>query len=286
MELKSIIRNLKSAIKAVHNSIFSAFQHSNCMRRQICIKFLLIIFYIVFQSGFVHASPKTIKFIKEYNGSFVTTVKGTSLSQPPYISVIRSKDGVTYLFNKFRKIRNLATHNKALRLERELLRNDFSSRMVVAVLSHPTDNYKMDNVKMFELENKQRIEVKVSYFHRDREYFIPPFKSIHYRIYVVKKSDLPVILNAEHIKKKIKKSKKKPFKTIYGTLQNWEEHGKQLALINKSKRKKRVYYIKGSLQEDLKQYVGKFVALRGEVITDSESVYEADFMVKKIVKIY
>ena len=256
------------------------------MRRQIYIKLLLIIFCIAFQSGFVYASPKKIKFIKEYHGNFITTVKGTNLGQPPYISVIRSKDGVTYLFNKFRKIRNLTTHNKALRLERELLRNDFSSRMVIAILSHPTDNYKIDKVKILEHEDKQKIEVKASYFHNDRDYSIPPFKSIHYRFYVVKQSDLPVILNSERIEKKIKKSSKKHFKTIYGTLQNWEEQGKQLALINKSKRKKRVYYIKGSLQEDLKQYVGKFMALRGEVITDSESIYEADFMVKKIIKIY
>ena len=247
---------------------------------------IIIILFVSLYAAFVHASPKTIKFIKEYHGNFVTTVKGTNLSQPPYISVIRSKDGVTYLFNKFRKIRNLTTHNKALHLERELLRNNFSSRMVIAVLSHPTDNYKIDKVKILEDENKQKIEVNAFYFHSDREYSIPPFKSIHYRFYVVKQSDLPVILNSERLKKKTKKSSKKPFKTIYGTLQNWEDHGKQLALINKRKRKKRVYYIKGSLQEDLKQYVGKFMALRGEVITDSESVYEADFMVKKIVKIY
>ena len=256
------------------------------MQKQIYIKFLPIILFVSLHAAFVHASPKRIKFIKEYTGNFITTVKGTNLGQPPYISVIRSKDGVTYLFNKFRKIRNLTTHNKALRLERELLRNDFSSRMVIAVLSHPTDNYKIDKVKILEDENKQKIEVNAFYFHSDREYSIPPFKSIHYRFYVVKQSDLPVILNSERIKKKTKKPSKKPFKTIYGTLQNWEDHGKQLALINKRKRKKRVYYIKGSLQEDLKQYVGKFMALRGEVITDSESIYEADFMVKKIVKIY
>ena len=250
------------------------------------IIFFPLIFFISFYAGFVHASPKKIKIIKEYHGNFVTTVKGTNLSQSPYISVIRSKDGVTYLFNKFRKIRKLTTHNKALHLERQLLRNDFSSRMLIAVLSHPTDNYKIDKVKILEHENKQKIEVEAFYFHSDREYSIPPFKSIHYRFYVVKQSDLPVILNSERIKKKTKKPSKKPFKTIYGTLQNWEDHGKQLALINKSKRKKRVYYIKGVLQEKLRQYVGKYMALRGEVITDSESVYEADLFVKKIVKVY
>ena len=247
--------------------------------------FILIIASLVLINS-VHASPKRIKFIKEYTGNFITTVKGTNLGQPPYISVIRSKDGVTYLFNKFRKIRNLTTHNKALRLERELLRNDFSSRMVIAVLSHPTDNYKIDKVQMLEHESEEKIEVKAFYLHSERDYPIPPFKSIHYRFFVVKQSALPVILDSERIKKKIKKSSKKSFKTIYGTLQNWEDQGKQLALINKRKRKKRVYYIKGSLQEDLKQYVGKFMALRGEVIKDSESVYEADLMVKKIIKIY
>ena len=250
------------------------------------LKIITIMFFVSLHATFLHASPKKIKFIKEYRGNFITTVKGTNLSQPPYISVIRSKDGVSYLFNKFRKIRNITTHNRALRLERQLLRNDFSSRMVIAVLSHPTDNYKIDKVKILEHESKQKIEVKAFYFHSNREYSIPPFKSIHYRFYVVKHSDLPVILSSEHIKKKTKKLSKKPFKTIYGTLQNWENQGKQLALINKSKRKKRVYYIKGSLQEDLKQYIGKFMALRGEVIKDSESIYEADFMIKKIIKIY
>ena len=264
----------------------SLFQHSNYMRRQIGIKFLAILFCIVFLQGLAHASPKKVKFLKEYRGYFVTTVKGTSKSLPPYLRVIRSKEGVSYLFNDFRKIRNLTTHNKALHLERVLVRNDFSKKMVVALLSQPTDNYKMEKVRIVEFESEQKLEVTASYFHNDKDYPIPPFKSIFYRFYVVKQSDLPVILNAELIKKKIKKSKKKPFKTIYGTLQDWEDNGKQLALINKSKRKKRVYYIKGSMQEELKQHVGKFLALRGEVIKDSESVYEADLTVKKIVKVY
>lgn len=276
----------KTPILKTQYSIFPAFQHSNCMRRQICIKFLLIFFFAVFHPNFVHSSQKTVKIFKEYRGNFVTTVKGKSPSQLPYIKVVRSKEGITYLFNKFRKIRKFTTHNKALYLERELLKNNFSTKMIIAILSQPTDNYKFEKVKIFEHENDQMIEVKVSYFHKNREYSIPPFKSIFYRFYAVKQSHFPVVLNAGFARKKIPKSREKSLTTVYGTLQNWEDTGKQLALINKSKRKKRVYYIKGVLQEELKEHVGKFMGLRGEVTLDSESIYEADFLVKKIVKVY
>lgn len=248
--------------------------------------FSTIIFSVTLHAAFVHASPQEIKFIKEYNGTFATTVKGESKSQPPYISVIRSKEGVTYLFNKFRKIRNLITHSKARHLELELLRNDFSSKMIVAILSHPTDNYEMTHIKMRNLESEQKIEVDLSYYHQDMEYPISPFKSIHYGFYLVKQSNFPVILNAKQIEEKTSKKEQSTLSLIYGTLQNWEDNGKKLVLIDSGERKKRVYYINGDLEEELQQYVGKFMALQGEIIKDSESVYEADFMVDKIVKIY
>lgn len=286
LELKSAIRNLQSKIKVIYYSLIPELHYFNCRRSKLSSQLIVIFFLAVFHPGFVHASQKTVKIFKEYHGNFVTTVKGKSQSQLPYIKVIRSKEGITYLFNKFRKIRKLTTHNKALYLERELLKNNFSARMVVAIFSHPTDNYKFEKVKIVEHENDQRIEVKVSYFHKNKEYSVPPFKSIFYRFYVVKQSHLPVVLMAGLAQKKISKPRKKSFVTVYGTLQNWKDNGKQLALINKSKRKKRVYYIKGALQKELEQYIGKFMGLRGEVTLDSESIYEADFLVKKIVKVY
>ncbi len=253
---------------------------------KLILKFLIIIFCIIFQSNFVFASPKKIKILKEYHGNFITNVKGIGESKPPYVRVVRSKKGINYLFNKFRKIRNLITHNKALYLERKLLKTNFSSKMVIAILSFPTDNYKITNIKIIEHENEKNIEVKVSYFHKNASYSIPPFKAIFYKFYVIKQSHLPVVLTAELINKKNPKKKKKSLTTMYGTLQKWGEQGEQLALINKSKRKKRVFYLKGTLLDELEQYVGKFIALRGEVTLDSESIYEADFLVTKIVKIY
>lgn len=240
----------------------------------------------IFQADLAFCSPKNIKIYKEYHGKFLTTVKGISNSRPPYIRVIRSKEGINHLFNTFRKIRNLTTHNKARYLERALLKNNFSSKMVIAILSYPSDNYELDKVKILELEDEQKVEVKVSYFHKNKEYSIPPFKSIYYKFYVVKRNQLPVVLNPELAGEKTALPRKKKLKTIYGTLQNWDNHGKQLVLVNKKKRKKRAYYIKGSLQEELEKYVGKFMALRGEVTQDSESIYEADFLVKKIVKVF
>lgn len=250
------------------------------------LKFIIVILFVVFFKGFVYAAPKTVKIFKEYHGNFRTTVKGATQSQPPYIRVIRSKEGITHLFNQFRKIRNLVTHNKALNLERALSKKKFSSVMVIAILSHPTDNYTMEKIRIVEHESEQKIEVMVSYFHKNKEYAIPPFKSIFYRFYVVKNSPLPVLLSAKTEQKVVAKTKKESSQTVYGRLQNWDNYGKQLALIDRSKRKKRVFYIKGSLEEELRQYIGKFLALRGEVTFDSESIYEADLLVEKIVKVF
>lgn len=250
------------------------------------LKTFIIIFFIAFQIGLVPASAKTLKIKKEYSGKFTTAVKGISESKPPYVRVIRSKEGVAYLFNKFRKIRKLSTHNKALILERRLLKTNFSSRMIVAVLSQPMDNFKIEKIAIIENKEEQKIDLNVSYFHRNKSYKIPPFKSISYSFYLVKASDLPVVLNAVPSKKKTRKAKKKSLVNVSGTLQNWDNEGTRLALINKQKRKKRVYYIKGTLQEELREHLGKFMTLKGEVVRDSESIYEADFTVKKIVKVY
>lgn len=253
---------------------------------KLILKSLIVLFCILYPGTTVFASANRIKILKEYHGKFVTNVKGIGQNQPPYLRVVRSKEGINYLFNKFRKIRNLVTHNKTLFLERKLLKTNFSSQMVIAILSFPTDNYNIRKTKIIEYENKQKIEVKISYFHKNIEYSIPPFKSIFYKFYVVRHSDLPVVLTADPVYKKANEKKKKSSITMYGTLQKWGEQNEQLALINKSKRKKRVYYIKGTLLNDLGQYIGKFMALKGIVTLDSESIYESDFLVEKIVKIY
>lgn len=255
---------------------------------KLILKSLIILFCILCSGTTIFASTKKIKILKEYQGKFVTTVKGLGQNQPPYLRVVRSKDGINYLFNKFRKIRNLVTHNKALLLERKLLKTNFSSKMVIAILSFPTDNYQIQKTKIIEFENKQEIEVKISYFHKSIKYSIPPFKSIFYKFYIIKQSNSPVVLSADPVYKKPTIKNKIPSITVYGTLQKWGEQNKQLALINKSKRKKRVYYIniEGTLLNELEKHIGKFMALRGIATLDSESIYESDFLVEKIVKIY
>ncbi len=253
---------------------------------KLILKIFVIIFCIIFLQGVVaFASTKNVKIFKERQGKFVTNVKGIGRSQPPYLRVVRSKNGVSYLFNKFRKIRKLYTHYEVLSLERKLLAIDFKSKMVIAILSFPTDNFQFENIKIIEMENEQKLEVSLSYLHKNIDYSIPPFKSIFYRFYVVKQSDFPVVLSSNLLQDQNSEKEKKTIK-ISGTLQKWGEKGDQLALVNKSRRKKRVYYIKGKLRDKLAQHVGQFMALKGEVTLDSESIYESDFLVKAIVKIY
>ena len=253
---------------------------------KLIFKNFVIIFCIIFlQGGVALASTKNVKIFKERKGKFITNVKGIGRSQPPYLRVVRSKNGISYLFNKFRKIRKLYTHNKVLSLEQKLLAIDFKSKMVVAVLSFPTDNYQFENIKIIEMENEQKIEVSLSYLHKNIDFSIPPFKSIFYRFYVVKQSDFPVVLSSNLLHDQKPEQKKKTVK-ISGTLQRWGEKGDQLALVNGRRRRKRVYYIKGKLRDKLEQHVGQFMALKGEVTLDSESIYESDFLVKAIVKIY
>ncbi len=253
---------------------------------KLIFKIFIIIFCIILLQGVVaFASTKNVKISIERQGKFVTNVKGIGRSQPPYLRVVRSKNGVSYLFNKFRKIRNVYTHSKALSLEKKMLAIDFKSKMIIAILSFPTDNFQFENIKIIEMENEQKIEVILSYLHKNIDYSIPPFKSIFYRFYVVKLSDFPVVLSSNLLQDQNSGKKKKTIK-ISGTLQKWGEKGDQLALVNKSRRKKRVYYIKGKLRDKLSQHVGQFMALKGEVTLDSESIYESDFLVKAIVKIY
>lgn len=242
----------------------------------IFISFLLLI------PNYLHA--KQLKIKKEFKGSLITNILGTSETFPPYVKIIRSKEGMKYMLREFKQIRNYTVYGKTKQLERELNKINFVKNMLISVMTQPVDNYSLKVTKAKNNTNEKRIEIFVTYSHKNRAYDIPPKKSIYYHMIVVNKSDLPIMLNLNNISSK-KKMKKYPV-SVTGRLLYWKYSDLQLIPVKIRKRKNIIYYIKGNQVKWLEKYVGRVVTLKGILSRDQYSPYEKDMIVDKVLKVH
>lgn len=237
------------------------------------------------------AEDGKIKVIRQFNGSFLTNVAGSSLTRPPYIQVIRSRDGLEYLLARFEKLKNRITQRRINKLRAKLKNFNFNKHMIVGVFSQPMDNYKMKMERVEKDSVGKAIELFVNYRHKIKINRIPPKKSIHYILAVIPKSDYPVIMTTTEMvpaKSKKQKNQKKLAKliTVTGRLMALRDNDLQLVPVVIKRGKKNSYYIRGAQTEKLEAYIGKVVTLQGTVSHERNSPYEWDFTMKKIVKIF
>lgn len=240
-------------------------------------------FFFIFAAQESFAEDVQVK--RKLSGTFLTNVAGSSVNQPPYIQVIRSKEGLEYLLSEFERHKNRITKSRVDSIRKKLSGLDYDRNMLVGVFSQPMDNYRLSLDKMTLDTESKAIDVEVSYQHKIKNYRIPPKKSIYYTLAVIPKSDYPVILDA----KEIVSSKNKPdakLITITGRLMPISDDGLQLVPVVIKRGNKNSYYIKGDQAEPLSRHLGKVVTLQGTVSRERNSPYEWDFTVKRIVKIF
>ncbi len=255
------------------------------------MKFFISVFLsAIFLAPAVFASEENhVKVIRQYSGSFLTNVAGSSLTRPPYIQAIRSKDGLEYLLGGFEKLKNRITQRRINKLRGQLKKLDFSKHMLVGVFSQPMDNYKMKIEKVVKDTAGNAIELIVNYQHQIKSNRIPPKKSIHYMLAVIPKSDYPVVLMAtEMVPAKSKKRKAKLAKliTVTGRLMALRGNDLQLVPVVIKRGKKHSYYIRGEQTGKLEEHLGKVVTLQGTVSHERNSPYEWDLTVNKVVKVF
>ncbi len=245
---------------------------------------LALVMFSGLQSGVSEA--KSVPIVRKIEGSFLTNVAGSSVTQPPYIQVMRSREGFDYAINGFERLKNRITQSRINYLKKQLKGLDFTKYMLVGVFSQPMDNYKMTLNRISVDDYNSSIEVSISYRHKIQNLRIPPKKSIHYVLVVVRKSDLPVILQATEL---VSSKNRKPAKliTVTGRLMDFSGGSDlQLVPVVIKRGSKNSYYIKGEQAGPLRQYISKVVTLQGTVSRERNSPYEWDLTVMSIVKIY
>ena len=247
--------------------------------------FFLWLFILTVLAPFA-ASAEKIRISKKYEGSLITSVVGTSVTQEPYIQVIRSTSGLDYTFLKFERIKNLTTKSRLRILRRKIAKVDFEKQMIVAIFSRPTDNYKMGIKSLAYSSDEGYISVDVTFKHRIANYSIAPKKSIHYILAVIPKNPFPVVMIAKETLSK-KNTKVTKAITVKGRLMALlPGEGLQLIPVKIRRGSKNSYYIKGKQAEDLEEFIGKVITLRGVASRDTDGPYEFDFSVDKVVKVY
>ncbi len=244
-----------------------------------------IIAFCFFLPAYTKAEA-SIAISREMKGSFITTVRGSSVTQPPYIQVIRSREGLEYTLSRFERFKKKITQKRIDKLRKKLSNTNYKKNMLVCVFSPPMDNFKMNIKSLAENEDGSAIEAIVTYIHKIKNVRIPPFKSIHYVMAIIPKSDLPVILRSEEIfSSKNRKDTKKV--TVTGRLMLLN-NGVDLQLVPVviKRGSKNSYYVKGAQAKPLLKHVGKVVTLKGAVSIERDSPYEWDLTVDRVVKIY
>jgi len=222
---------------------------------------------------------------KRITGSLLTNVVGSSLTQPPYIRVIRSEAGLDYTFAEYEKLKNRITLQRVIRLKKALRNVNYDTEMIVGVFSLPIDNYKL-TLDDIDIDNRDEIiEARVTFQHTIRNYPIPPKKSVHYILAVVAKSDFPVILFAKENVTKKRASVDKEVR-VTGRLMSLTDGGLQLVPVVIRRGNKNSYYLSGSPVGELRKHIGKVVKLRGTVSHERDGPYEFDMTVQEIIKIF
>ncbi len=230
--------------------------------------------------------------LQKASGQFLTNVAGTSVTQPPYIQVMRSREGFEYTLSQFSSLKNRITQQRIKDVRRRFAKVDWSKQMVIGLFSPPMDNY---NLKLTSLSRQGRdgpdsrdagtIVAEVSYRHVVKTYAIPPKKTIEYQMLVVEKSDLPVILRAtEEVVRNGNAGRKEL--NVTGRLMPLTGDDLQLVPVVIKRGNKNCYYIRGEQALRLEQYIGRVITLRGTVSPERNSPYEFELDVEKVLKLY
>ncbi len=225
----------------------------------------------------------TVPIVKHFYDSIPTNAKGTSLGAPPRIQTIRSERGAAHMITRLKQNNNRAAHRRIKKIQKQIDSIDFSKQMLVAIFSPPMDNYSMKIKKI--IKDDGIIKVGLTYSHKVKEYRIPPKKSIHYEMIVLKNLPQPVLLDAREkkIKSKVKETRKV---TVTGRLMFWKASAYQLIPVKIRRGKKTSYYIRGEILADLEPYLGRVVTLSGTVSHERDGPYERELENIKLVKAY
>lgn len=259
------------------------------MKKLSAVSLLYAVFSIFSLPAFARSDTKPdnsqrVHIYKAFSGELETHISGVTESSPPYIKVIRSEEGLEHMLKEFSHIKHYMTYKKVRWLKKDLRKINLNRYMLIAILTEPVDNYAMEFKGLYKI-NEEKLEVRLSYEHKDDViYSLTPNRKIHYKIFAVKKNDLPIVLRAENtISEKVKK-RKPPLKYISGKLFAGKDN--ELRLISPRPRKGIIYYIRGDWALKLREYAGKKVTLRGRISNRREGLYEVNFEVDKIIRIH
>ncbi len=229
---------------------------------------------------------KSVRIYRKHSGSFLTNVVGSSVTEPPYIQVIRSRDGFDHFISKYERLKNRTTQRRIDKLRSNFYWLDYRRYMIIGIFTKPMDNYELKLNRIDKSDDGKVIEAHVTYKHKVRAMHIPPKKSVHYIMVAVKKSNLPVLLLADT---KENNGKKKPNEqvTVTGRLMTISGSADLQLVPTRIKRgNKDSYFIKGDQAESLRKHAGKVVTLRGTVSHETDSPYEWDLTVDDVKKVY
>ncbi|MBF0170771.1 MAG: hypothetical protein HQK87_06755 [Nitrospinae bacterium] len=226
------------------------------------------------------------------SGQFLTNVAGTSVTQPPYIQVMRSREGFEYTLSQFASLKNRTTQQRIQELRRQVTGIDWSRQMIIGLFSPPMDNFALTLTRLSrqtrgggDIRDAGTIIVEVKYRHEVKSYSIPPKKTIDYQMLVVAKSDLPVILRAtEEIIRN--GGSGRTALTVTGRLMPLTGDDLQLVPEVIKRGNKNCYYIRGEQALRLEQYIGRVITLQGTVSPERNSPYEFELDVEKVLKLY
>ena len=255
---------------------------------------------ITFGSLAVHpttatAMVKRVPIYQKIEGTFLTNIAGTSITQRPYIQVIRSRAGLEYLLSQFDSSKNRITAQRLRRLRKQLKDVDIGEgkKMIIGVFSKPMDNYHITLERVVaeipdqnNLGGEPPVFVEVTYLHKIKNPPIPPKKSIYYLLLVADDSKSPVILRTtELVERKAKGKKTARVITVTGRLMPLKGEELQLVPVVIRRGNKNSYYIRNQQALDLYKHTGKVVTLQGTVSLEMNSPYEFEFDVQKLVKV-
>ncbi|MDH5543250.1 MAG: hypothetical protein OEY64_09830 [Nitrospinota bacterium] len=249
------------------------------MKKPISHFFIFSALAVAFAAG--SASAEKLSTSDQLIDSLPTNVLGTSLTEPPSLTVIRSERGGVYFANKF-KANNLVTHSRLSKLKRHLRKINYDKKMVIVVLSKPTDNYDI-NLKNVSLD-EGIINVDVEYKHEVKDYAIPPKKAVYYNLVAVKKLSEPVLLKAKEIQTKGDVEDRTKV-TVTGRLMRYTDDILQVIPVRIRRGQKNSYYIKGEIVAELEAYIGKVITLEGTISHAKDGPYEAELSVTKFVSV-
>lgn len=236
---------------------------------------------------FTVVDAKDITIIRRLEGSFLTDTSGVSVTQPPYIQVIRSKDGFDYLMSRFDKMSNRVTKGRVEYLRKQMVSMDYNKHMLIGVFSQPMDNYKM-TLEGVNMDSANRsIEVSIFYQHNEVGQGEAPAKSIYYIIAVAQRSENPVTLLATEVEG-TKDTPTAKLLTVTGRVMPVESGtGLQLAPVVVRRQAKSSYFIRDeSGMKMLERYIGMVVTLQGTVSRERDNLHQWELEVKKIVRVY